>query len=120
MMRFIPVVVFFCSFPAVTHAQTKPRPIQVDDLFRFERVADPQISPDGKHVVYVLTKVDLAGNKSSANLWLAATADGTRRQLTSTPKSDRHPRWGPDGKHVLFHSNRSGTNQLWVIGTDGG
>jgi dipeptidyl aminopeptidase/acylaminoacyl peptidase len=121
MMKRIAYIVCLLSLtPTAAHAQTKPRPIEVDDLFRFERVADPQISPDGKHVVYVLTKVDLAGNKSSANLWLTFTADGTRRQLTSTPKSDRHPRWSPDGKHILFHSNRSGSNQLWVIDADGG
>jgi dipeptidyl aminopeptidase/acylaminoacyl peptidase len=120
-MTRIALIVCLLSFTASSaRAQTQPRPIAVDDLFRFERVADSQISPDGKHVVYVQTKVDLAGNKSSANLWLADTADGTRRQLTSTPKSDRHPRWSPDGKHILFHSNRSGSNQLWVIGIDGG
>jgi dipeptidyl aminopeptidase/acylaminoacyl peptidase len=101
-------------------AQAQQRPIQVDDQFRWLRVADPQISPDGNHVVYVVTKVDLAGNKSSANLWLASTDGKTRRQLTTTPKSDRHPRWSPDGKFILFQSNRSGSNQLWLIGTDGG
>src|SRR5262249_13368545 len=96
------------------------RPITVDDLFRFKRVADPQISPDGKIVAYALTTVDLAGNKSSSTLWLAPTANGSPRQLTNTAKKDRHPRWSADGKRILFESNRGGDNQLWVIDVAGG
>jgi dipeptidyl aminopeptidase/acylaminoacyl peptidase len=93
----------------------------VDDLLKFKRVADPQISPDGKLVVYTLTTVDLAGNKSSSNLWLAATDGQTPpRQLTSSEKKDRHARWSPDGKQILFESTRSGESQLWVIALDGG
>ena len=48
---------------------------------------------------------------------LASTGGGESkpRQLTTTSKSDRHPRWSPNGKQVLFESNRSGDNQLWVI-----
>jgi dipeptidyl aminopeptidase/acylaminoacyl peptidase len=92
----------------------------VDDLFRFRRVADPQISPDGKTVVYVVTTVDLAGNKTSSNLWLASSDGGWRRQFTTAPKKDRHPRWSPDGKQILFESDRSGSDQLWVIDIGGG
>jgi dipeptidyl aminopeptidase/acylaminoacyl peptidase len=97
------------------------RPMTVEDLFRLDRVADPQVGPDGQQVVYVVTQVDLPGNKTSSTLWLAA-ADGKTppRQLTTTPKKDRQPRWSPDGKWILFESNRSGTSQLWVIPVDGG
>ena len=55
------------------------RPIAVTDLFAFQRVADPQISPDGKYVVYQVGSVDLGANKSTTNLWLADTARGRRR-----------------------------------------
>jgi dipeptidyl aminopeptidase/acylaminoacyl peptidase len=96
------------------------RPMVIDDLFRFRRVADPQISPDGKTVAYVVATVDLPGNRSSSSLWLAPSAGGNPRQLTNTTKKDRHPRWSPDGKRILFESNRSGDNQLWVIDIDGG
>ncbi len=69
------------------------RPMTLDDLFRFQRVADPQISPDGKTVAYVVTTVDLSGNKTSSNLWLATVQGSSRRQLTTAAKKDRHPRW---------------------------
>jgi dipeptidyl aminopeptidase/acylaminoacyl peptidase len=102
-------------------AQEKKRPIQIDDLFRFKRVADPQISPDGSQVVYQVTTVSLEKNNSSTNLWLAATDGKTPpRQLTNSTKSDRHPRWSPDGKRILFESTRSGESQLWLIDLGGG
>jgi dipeptidyl aminopeptidase/acylaminoacyl peptidase len=102
-------------------AAARKRPIQIADLFRFKRVADPQISPDGKHVAYVLTTVNLGENSSSSAIWLAPTAADTEsRPLTVTTKKDRHPRWSPDGKQILFESNRSGDFQLWSIAIDGG
>jgi dipeptidyl aminopeptidase/acylaminoacyl peptidase len=96
------------------------RPMTVNDLFRFKRVADPQISPNGRHVVYSLTSVDLAGNRTTTNLWLASTSTAEIRQLTTTPKHDRHPRWSPDSKSILFESDRSGESQLWIISLGGG
>ena len=98
------------------------RPLELADMFKFKRVADPQIGPDGKLIVYSVTSADLEGNKTAACLWLAPTAPGTEpRQLTNVPgKKDRHPRWSPDGKVILFESNRSGSMQLWYIALDGG
>lgn len=90
--------------------------MKVDDLFQIRRIADPQISPDGKQVVFVVTTVNLEGNSTSSNLWLADVAHPeTARQLTTTPKKDLNPRWSPDGKRILFQSTRSGSMQLWVI-----
>jgi dipeptidyl aminopeptidase/acylaminoacyl peptidase len=116
-------VTLLCLFTAATpvSAQAKKRPIQIDDLFRFKRVADPQISPDGKQVAYQVTTVNLGQNKSTTSLWLAATDGKTPpRQLTNSTKADRHPRWSPDGKRILFESTRSGESQLWVIEVGGG
>lgn len=110
---------FALSTPVIA---AEKRPMTVDDLFRFQRVSDPQVSPDGRQVVYVVSVItDPAKNKSHSNLWLADT-DGKSppRQLTSTDKKDRHPRWSPDGKKILFESNRGGNTQLWTIDLGGG
>jgi dipeptidyl aminopeptidase/acylaminoacyl peptidase len=96
------------------------RPMTIEDLYRFKRVSDPQISPDGGMVAYVLTTVDLDGNRSLSNIWLASTSGGNPRQLTTTSKKDSHPHWSPDGKRILFVSNRSGESQLWIIDLNGG
>src|SRR5207248_6683906 len=119
-------LVFLCALllafaaPAAVFAEGR-RPMTVDDLFRFKRVSDPQVSPDGKTVAYVVAAVDLNANSSSSSVWLAPTSGkGKPRQLTNTSKKDKHPRWSPDGKHILFESNRSGGTQLWVIDVAGG
>lgn len=97
------------------------RPMTIEDLFALKRLADPAISPDGTLIAYtVATVVDPAANKTSTSIWLVPSAGGACRQLTSTDKHDRHPRWSPDGKRILFESSRSGQNQLWVIAVDGG
>jgi dipeptidyl aminopeptidase/acylaminoacyl peptidase len=94
-----------------------PRPMTLDDLYALKRVADPQVSPDGQSVVYQVTEItDPANNKKHTHLWLAAT-DGKSppRPITSSGKSDTHPRWSPDGSKILFESTRGGTPQLYVI-----
>ncbi len=119
MKRIAAILLFFVPIgSAVCQA---PRPMKVDDLFRFKRIADPQISPDGQWLVYVQGNVNLEANKTVANLWLASTdKNGPVKQLTANAKSDRHPRWSPDSKSILFESSRSGSSQLWIIDLAGG
>jgi dipeptidyl aminopeptidase/acylaminoacyl peptidase len=118
MLRSIPLIAILLMS---TSAQAAKRPMTLDDLFKFKRVADPQISPDGSQVVYVVTTMNVEANNSTANLWIAATDGKTPpRQLTTTEKKDHHPRWSPDGKKILFESTRSGNSQLWVIDLGGG
>src|SRR6202043_3204140 len=114
-------ILFLLLVPAAVCAQPAGRAMTVDELFKFQRLADPQISPDGKWVAYAVGNVDMEGNRVVYNLWLASTDKaGLTKQLTSAKKSDRHPRWSPDSKSILFESSRSGTNQLWIIEAEGG
>ena len=114
------LVVGFLGHPAI--AQDAKRPMSLDDFFQIRRVSDAQISPDGSQIVYVVGAVDMEKNRVGRNLWIASTDKDkpARRQLTSTDKSDGHPRWSPDGKSILFESTRSGTSQLWAIDVAGG
>jgi dipeptidyl aminopeptidase/acylaminoacyl peptidase len=116
---FVPLFVLSVSSLAIP-AIGATHPLTLDDMFALRRVADPQISPDGRSVAYVVTAVDLAKNSSAATIWLVPTESGAPRQLTGGPKNDRHPRFSPDGKKILFESNRSGDWQLWVIDLAGG
>jgi dipeptidyl aminopeptidase/acylaminoacyl peptidase len=120
MKHLLPLMLAMTLIPATEAAEK--RPMKLEDLFDLKRIADPQISPDGKLVVYQVTSVSLAENKSSTALWLAATDGKTPPKAFTNPngKKDTHPRWSPDGKQILFSSTRSGSQQLWVVGIDGG
>jgi dipeptidyl aminopeptidase/acylaminoacyl peptidase len=96
------------------------RPITFQDLMKIQRIADPQVSPDGRWIAYQQTSVDLAANKQTTHLWLVPVEGGTPRQLTQGDASDTRPRWSPDGQSLAFISNRGGKSQIWILPMNGG
>ncbi|MFN2598287.1 MAG: hypothetical protein ABR563_13995, partial [Pyrinomonadaceae bacterium] len=95
------------SSPSRAQIENKPRGVTPEDYFSFEFVGDPQLSPDGKSVAYVVTTVDQRQNRRFSNVWIAAT-DGSRppRPFTAAPQSSNSPRWSPDGRALAFLSAR--------------
>jgi Tol biopolymer transport system component len=59
-------------------------------------------------------------NDGNVELYLASDRGGPPRRLTEHPTFDGHARWMPDGKRLIFTSNRSGTPQLWELEVPGG
>ena len=51
-------------------AQGSGQPFTVEDLVRLKRLSDPEVSPDGRYVAYVLRETDMEANKGRSNLWL--------------------------------------------------
>ncbi|WP_337177812.1 S9 family peptidase [Paludisphaera sp.] len=96
------------------------RPMTTDDLLAVKSVGDPQLSPDGSRVAYVVSEVDKDAGKSNSSLWLVPTAGGEPTKLTSAPGANNHPRWSPDGKTIAFVSSRGGSSQVWLLPIDGG
>lgn len=97
------------------------RPVTAHDLFRIRPVSDPQISPDGALVAFVVQSASLAKNQTRSAIWVVGTEGGEPRQLTNPVSgSDRAPRWSPDGTRLAFLSDRGGKTQIWVIARDGG
>jgi dipeptidyl aminopeptidase/acylaminoacyl peptidase len=101
-------------------AAQETHPFSVHDMVAMDRISDPQVSPDGKRVVFVIRKTDLEANRGRTDLWLVNIDGSGLRQLTSHPDSDGNPRWSPDGKAIYFVSTRSGSSQVWKIAPDGG
>jgi dipeptidyl aminopeptidase/acylaminoacyl peptidase len=106
-------------------ASAAKRPIAETDLFKFVWVADPQISPDGKRVVFVRVTVNEKKNGYDTALWIVPT-DGSEppRSFTSGP-SDSSPRWSPDGSRIAFSRSamKDGHGeppQIYLISTQGG
>ncbi|RUL89583.1 S9 family peptidase [Tautonia sociabilis] len=96
------------------------RPMTVDDLLAVKTVSDPQVSPDGSLVVYVVSEVDREAGKSRSDLWLVPVSGGEPKRLTTASGADSHPRWSPDGKTIAFLSDRGGSSQVWLLPIDGG
>ena len=95
-------------------------PFSIDDMLAMDRISDPQVSPDGRRIVFVRRTTDLEANRGRTDLWLV-NIDGTGlRALTTDPASDSDPRWSADGSSVLFLTARSGTSAIWRIPVDGG
>jgi dipeptidyl aminopeptidase/acylaminoacyl peptidase len=96
---------------------------------RLARLSDPQVSPDGRRVAYVLRETDMEANRGRTDLWLldldaaagsARKTDAAPRRLTQHPAADSSPRWAPDGRGLYFLSSRSGSSQVWYLGLAGG
>ena len=104
----------------VSPAMAAGRPMTIDDLLAIKSVSDPQISPDGKSVVYVVSEIDRATDKTNSDLWLVPAAGGEPKRLTTSEGTDNHPRWRPDGKEIAFVSSRGGSSQVWLLPIDGG
>ena len=110
--RFAVVFGAFLLIAGVVTAQ--PHPFNVHDLVAMQRVADPQPSPDGSRVAFVVTTMDLEANKGRKDLWIAATDGSGARRLTSDAANDWSPRWAGNDA-LYFLSSRSGSVQVWRV-----
>ena len=93
-----------------------------DDLVRLLRVSDPQPSPDGRYVTFVLRLTDMAANQGRTHLLLIdrLAANSHARPLAWNAANDWSPRWARDSRTVYFLSMRSGAAQVWRVALDGG
>src|SRR5262249_38239828 len=120
MPRLVPRTLLLCLASLAAAAAGAAPPLTATEMMKLERLADPQLSPDGSQVAYGLTRVDLEARPRNADLWLIPLAGGEPRRLTSNPASDTRPRFSPDGRSLAFLSTRGGSSQVWLIDLAGG
>lgn len=105
-----------CAFLA---ARADAHDFTAEDMARIERVSDPRLSPDGKHVLFDLREVDYDANKAHHALWLAEIG-GTPRRLTISEGGASSGRWSADGKSIYFISGRAnGIDQIFKTDLSG-
>src|SRR5664279_4800984 len=91
-------IVCLCQFGM---AQNK-RSISDKELFSFQWIWDPQVSPDGAHVVFVRVSVNEKKDGYDTALWMVNTAGSDVPVRLTSAKRDSQPRWSPDGKWIVF------------------
>ena len=89
--------------------------ITYDDFAAVRAVADPQISPDGRSVLYTVRTTDVAANRRAGKTYAIAIAGGAPRVFPTDDVSASEARWSPDGRRVAYVAG----GQLWVAAADG-
>ncbi len=137
-MRRLPILgLAFIVLTSLVAAQAK-HPFTFEDMMKLKRVGDPQVSPDGKWVIFSVVDVDLAANTKTPHIWIVPLS-GTQGPSTPTKDSKANPsspvgmtgeralvadqdgdrpRWAPDGKRFAFLSTKEGGSQVWVADFD--
>jgi dipeptidyl aminopeptidase/acylaminoacyl peptidase len=120
MRRFILGSLAFIAFALPAFAQAK-RPFTFEDMMKLKRVGEPEVSPDGKWVIFSVVDVNLEANTKTPHIWIVPTAGGgpneKEREIIADQDADR-PRWAPDGKQFAFLSTKEGGSQVWISDFD--
>jgi Tol biopolymer transport system component len=77
-----------------------------------DNAVEPVVSKDGRLLVYTAATVNM-------NVWRVDLAQGGMQPLIASARQNQNAAWSPDGKRIVFASNRSGTWELWIARADG-
>jgi dipeptidyl aminopeptidase/acylaminoacyl peptidase len=130
MRRLLFVSLALIAFALPMFAQAK-HPFTFEDMMKLKRVGEPEVSPDGKWVIFSVVDVSLAANTKTPHIWIvplggtagsSSISSGTgmtsEREIIADQDADR-PRWAPDGKRFAFISTKARGSQVWVADFDG-
>ena len=106
--------------PIAKSEQTPSRYFSADDVFELEWVRSPEISPDGKQVVWVRSGYDRTADRAKGALWVTEVATGISQPLITGPGSYHSPAFSPDGARLLYLAAEGGVPELRVRWLDTG
>jgi dipeptidyl aminopeptidase/acylaminoacyl peptidase len=133
------LAIFVSALPLV--AQSK-HPFTFEDMMALKRVEEPEVSPDGKWVLFAAVDVDLKANTKTPHVWVVPLSSGDdshvsqkqgdmghpssslgmtesrEKEIISDQDADR-PRWAPGGKRFAFVSKKENGSQIWIADFDG-
>ena len=101
--KHLPLLISLCLVAAIAAlAQAQKRSITEKDIFHFNWIGDPQISPDGERVAFVKVTVDEKRTGYDTAIWSVSTRGDEQPHRMTDGKHDSSPRWSPDGKWLVF------------------
>ncbi len=101
-------------------AQTKLRVPSIKETHSLLVPSNPQISPNGQHVVFQTRSVDWEANRFDTEIWISKNGAKPFPLTNSLSSSSYDPKWSPNGEWISFLSYRGENTQIHVIRTDGG
>jgi dipeptidyl aminopeptidase/acylaminoacyl peptidase len=105
-------------------AKAQARKIELSDLQKIVRVSSPEISPDAKSIVIVVSRVNWDEDRRDSQLVLVDIATGAQRPLTNIRKGLGSPQWSPSGDRLAFLAvtgeEKKAAEQIFVLPLNGG
>jgi len=105
---------------AISLATAARQPLTPETIFDWRNPSAPEISPDGKWVVYTVETADKMNDTFHRNLWVVGADGKGTRPVSSGAHRDGDAQWSPDGARLAYVSTKSGKPQIYVRWMDTG
>ena len=98
------------------------RHVNPDDFYRVLDLSEPQVSPDGLWVAYVVNSNDHDADEARSAIWMVSWDGSQRLALTSAADGTGKPKWSPDGRYLAFVAKPAGSDigQIMLLDRRGG
>ena len=114
----ISLLLLIASLGTTFAKQKNYKLLDMETYMEMESIRSPNISPDGRHILFTRGWVDKMNDRSRSNLWIVDVEGKRVRELTHGNWRDFSPAWSPDGKKIAFLSDRDETTQIHVLWLD--
>ena len=99
-------------------ARAAKRPLKLDDFYLMDSVSDPQLSPDGQWIAYIVTTSDRASDTMQSAVWMVSWDGQQQLRLTQPSDSISSPRWSPDGRYLAYLGKPGADGHTQVMALD--
>ena len=107
------LVIYFLAFTSVLFSQQKTSFTNLD-VFELEWAQNPEISPDGKSIVYQRRGMDIMKDRKTSTLWIMNSDGANHMKLTSNDVNETNATWSPDGTQIAFVSSTKEGAEIFV------
>ncbi|MFM7216543.1 MAG: TolB family protein, partial [Bacteroidota bacterium] len=88
-------------------------------LWKFARVSEPRVSPDGRYVLCSVRRIDYVASRGNTDIWKFDLSNGQSSAIAADSSNESSARWSSDGSVIYFSNDASGSSQVWVMNPDG-